>query len=79
MAAVNAGLAVSQLTPQGIYLERLGIVQRAQSLASELSGLALDQHVQAHRRLTHPEEMGTLFKCLALTPKGTGPFPGMAT
>jgi SAM-dependent MidA family methyltransferase len=76
--AASIGLEVSPLTPQGVFLERLGITQRAQSLAQHLSGHALDQHVQAHRRLTHPEEMGTLFKCLALTTRGTGPFPGMA-
>ena len=76
MAAMQAGLDVSELTPQGVFLERLGIFQRAQSLASGMSGPALEQHIQAHRRLTHPEEMGTLFKCLALTPKGTRPFPG---
>lgn len=76
MAKQN-GLVVSQLTPQGVFLERLGITQRAQSLASELSGHALDQHIQAHRRLTHPEEMGTLFKCLAMTAVGADPFPGM--
>lgn len=77
-SAASAGLGVSKLTPQGVYLERLGITQRAVSLAEHLSGHTLEQHVQAHRRLTHPEEMGTLFKCLALTPRGTGPFPGMA-
>jgi SAM-dependent MidA family methyltransferase len=76
--AASAGLEVSPLTPQGVFLERLGITQRARSLSQHLTDQELEQHVQAHRRLTHPEEMGTLFKCLALTPRGTGPFPGMA-
>ncbi len=58
----------SPLTPQGIFLERLGITARAQTLARSLSGPALDAHVGAHRRLTHPDEMGTLFKVQALTP-----------
>jgi NADH dehydrogenase [ubiquinone] 1 alpha subcomplex assembly factor 7 len=32
--------------------------------------------VAAHRRLSHPEEMGTLFKALALTGPGAGTPPG---
>jgi SAM-dependent MidA family methyltransferase len=77
--AAGLGLDVSPLTPQGVFLERLGIAHRAQTLAQTLKGSALDQHIHAHRRLTHPEEMGTLFKCLALTRRGTTPFPGMAS
>ncbi|WP_204113341.1 class I SAM-dependent methyltransferase [Shimia biformata] len=66
----------SRLTPQGIYLERLGITQRAQALAKHMSGARLEQHVAAHRRLTHPHEMGNLFKVLALFPEGASPPPG---
>lgn len=66
----------SQLIPQGVFLERLGITARAQSLAKSLSGAALESHIAAHRRLTHPEEMGSLFKTLALFPKGAPPPPG---
>ena len=61
--------AYSRVTPQGVWLERLGITARAQTLARGLSGDALDHHIQAHRRLTHPNEMGTLFKVMALFPK----------
>ncbi|WP_136637062.1 class I SAM-dependent methyltransferase [Pseudooceanicola onchidii] len=64
------------LTTQGEFLERLGITDRAQALAARLSEDALDRHVAAHRRLTHPEEMGTLFKILALTPPGMPRVPG---
>ncbi|MFW2544186.1 class I SAM-dependent methyltransferase [Primorskyibacter sp. 2E107] len=67
----------SKLTPQGVFLERLGITQRAQALAQRLSGSALQSHVAAHRRLTHPAEMGSLFKILALFPKGAPPPPGL--
>ncbi|MEX3014428.1 class I SAM-dependent methyltransferase [Gymnodinialimonas hymeniacidonis] len=59
----------SPVVPQGVFLERLGITARAQALAEGLSGAALDAHVAAHRRLTHPDEMGTLFKVMALTPE----------
>lgn len=77
LAARTAGAAHSRLTPQGVFLERLGITARAQALAGNLSGAALDQLVEAHRRLTHPEEMGNLFKVLGLFPANTAPPPGL--
>jgi SAM-dependent MidA family methyltransferase len=64
----------SALVPQGVFLERLGITARAQALASKLGGPALETHIAAHRRLTHPDQMGHLFKVLALTPPGA-PLP----
>jgi NADH dehydrogenase [ubiquinone] 1 alpha subcomplex assembly factor 7 len=67
----------SNLTPQGVFLERLGITARAEMLARSLRGDALGDHVAAHRRLTHPAEMGTLFKVLALTPPDSPPPPGL--
>nr|WP_152926561.1 SAM-dependent methyltransferase [Shimia sp. SK013] len=77
--AKAAPCAHADLTPQGVFLERLGITQRAQSLASHLSGEALKSHIAAHRRLTHPQEMGNLFMVLALFPKGAPPPPGCLT
>jgi NADH dehydrogenase [ubiquinone] 1 alpha subcomplex assembly factor 7 len=59
---------------QGAFLERLGIVARAQILAGASDGPALDRHVAALRRLTHPGEMGHLFKAMALLPE-TAPVP----
>ena len=59
---------VSPMTPQGLFLERLGITERANVLAEYLRGEALALHIAAHRRLTHPDEMGTLFKTIALYP-----------
>lgn len=76
-AALIAGCAASQLTHQGVFLERLGITPRAQSLAKGLSGPALDAHIAAHRRLTHPDEMGSLFKVLGLYPSSESPPPGL--
>lgn len=72
-----ADVAACALTTQGVFLERLGITARAQALAKGLSGTALDSHIAAHRRLTHPSEMGTLFKVLALTPPGAPPPPAL--
>ncbi|MDF1717550.1 MAG: SAM-dependent methyltransferase [Antarcticimicrobium sp.] len=77
-AARAAGCAHSRVTPQGVFLERLGITARAQALARGRSGAALDDLVAAHRRLTHPDEMGNLFKVLGLYPTQAAPPPGLA-
>ncbi|MDD9921447.1 MAG: SAM-dependent methyltransferase [Boseongicola sp.] len=77
LAREAAPASFSRLTPQGIFLERLGITDRANSLAHGMSGTALETHVAAHRRLTHPNEMGTLFKVLALYPSDSIPPPGV--
>ncbi|MBT4872420.1 MAG: class I SAM-dependent methyltransferase, partial [Marinovum sp.] len=77
--AYCAPCAHSRLTPQGVLLERLGITPRAQALAKNLSGPAIERHIAAHRRLTHPDEMGKVFKALALFPKAAAPPPGFQT
>ncbi|APG47739.1 class I SAM-dependent methyltransferase [Phaeobacter porticola] len=77
LAAKATGCAYSRLTPQGVFLERLGITNRAQTLAATLEGDALQSLIEAHRRLTHPEEMGNLFKVLALFPAQIQPPPGL--
>lgn len=67
--AAAAGL-VGGFTTQGKFLERLGITARAQALAKlGASGVAA-----AHRRLTHPDEMGNLFKVMALMQPGKTPI-----
>jgi NADH dehydrogenase [ubiquinone] 1 alpha subcomplex assembly factor 7 len=65
-------------TTQGQFLKALGIDTRAERLARNLTGEALESHRTAHRRLTHPEEMGSLFKVLVLTRAGAPPPPGFA-
>lgn len=77
LAQAAAPAAHSRLTTQGVFLERLGITARAQSLAKGMGKATLESHVAAHRRLTHPTEMGSLFKTLALFPKGATPPPGL--
>ena len=77
VARAAPGLVASGLTPQGAFLERLGATARARALARGLEGAALEAAVAAHRRLTHPDEMGTLFKVLALTSRGGPPVPGV--
>ena len=77
IAAACAPARATRLAPQGVFLERLGITQRAQALAAGLSGDALGAHVAAHRRLTHPAEMGDHFKVIGIYPDGAAPPPGL--
>jgi SAM-dependent MidA family methyltransferase len=63
--------------PQGVFLERLGITARAEALA-RAGGAAAASVAAAHRRLTHPDEMGNLFQVLALTPETAPTPPGFA-
>ena len=77
LARAAPRLAASPLTPQGVFLERLGITPRAQAIARGLTGPTLAAHIAAHRRLTHPEEMGNLFKVLGLTRPGAPMLPGL--
>ncbi|MCR9126632.1 MAG: SAM-dependent methyltransferase [Rhodobacteraceae bacterium] len=75
--ALAAPCAHSRLTPQGVFLERLGITARARNLAARLTGTAQAELIAAHRRLTHPDEMGNLFKVIGLYPEGAAPPPGL--
>ena len=77
IARAAAPACHTRLTPQGVFLERLGITDRANALARSLDGEALTAHIAAHRRLTHPSEMGDLFKVLGLYPNGAAPPPGL--
>jgi len=77
LAMAAAPARHSALTPQGVFLERLGITARAQALAQNASASERSAIVAAHRRLTHPQEMGTLFKVLGLFPDGCPPPPGL--
>jgi len=66
----------ARLIPQGTLLFRLGIEARKEALARNLAGPARDSHLAAFQRLTGPEEMGRLFKVLALHPSPSQPPPG---
>jgi NADH dehydrogenase [ubiquinone] 1 alpha subcomplex assembly factor 7 len=75
--ALAAGrLRSTGLTDQGALLARLGIGARAERLARNLTGAALENHLAATQRLTRPEEMGNLFKALALFPPDAPAPPG---
>ncbi len=76
LARAAAPAAHSAMTDQGVFLERLGITARAERLAAGLRGSVHSSHLAAHRRLTHPEEMGHLFKTIAFYPAHASPPPG---
>jgi SAM-dependent MidA family methyltransferase len=57
---------------QGVFLERLGVTARARALAKGRE----PEVAAAHRRLTHPGEMGNLFQVLALLPESAPVPPG---
>ena len=75
--AASEGLWVSDMTSQGAFLERLGITARAKILCGNLKGDARDTHIAAHRRLTHPDEMGTLFKVMGFAPAPAQKIAGL--
>ncbi|MCU0817042.1 MAG: SAM-dependent methyltransferase [Cypionkella sp.] len=75
--ALAAQPAAHAYITQGAFLTALGIDLRAEALAHRLSGPALTNHLAAHRRLTDPAEMGSVFKVLALHRPGTPPPPGL--
>jgi NADH dehydrogenase [ubiquinone] 1 alpha subcomplex assembly factor 7 len=64
-AARDAGAAVSELMPQGEWLIRLGIEARAQALSRANPERAADVQA-ALDRLTSRDQMGSLFKVIAL-------------
>jgi SAM-dependent MidA family methyltransferase len=63
--ARNAGAAVTGLRAQGTWLAELGITVRAQELAHENPGRRGEIEA-GMRRLTAPEQMGDLFKVIAI-------------
>ncbi|MEM1431954.1 MAG: SAM-dependent methyltransferase [Pseudomonadota bacterium] len=67
-AARAAGAEAWGPLGQGEWLAALGIAARAEALARGLDDSSrLESHRMAFRRLTAPEEMGTVFKVMALT------------
>ena len=64
-AAVGAGAAVTPVTSQGEWLIRLGIESRAQALSRTNPEWAAEIEGALHR-LTSPDEMGRLFKVIAV-------------
>ncbi|MGQ0675903.1 MAG: class I SAM-dependent methyltransferase [Rhodospirillales bacterium] len=71
-AAEEAGARAQGPVAQGELLQRLGIAERARRLKENADSRQRADIEAALRRLIAPEEMGTLFKALALAPRGAG-------
>lgn len=65
--AAGTDVAVAGPVGQGVFLERLGITERARALIRGKAEAEVESVIAAHRRLTHPAEMGNLFQVLALS------------
>lgn len=76
--AKSAGDKVSCYGPtgQGLFLMGLGLGERAQHLAASLDADDQKQILSQLTRLTSADEMGTLFKVMALQNKALEPAPG---
>ena len=77
-AALAAAAAPAQtaFSTQGALLTTLGLHARSAKLCQQLGGAALESHLRATHRLTAPEEMGKLFKALAIFAPNTPAPPG---
>lgn len=77
-AAREAGAAVHGPVPQGELLERLGIHLRAQALQKRATVEEAADIAAATERLLDLQQMGTLFKALAMTAPGLAIPAGFA-
>ncbi|MCW5697599.1 MAG: SAM-dependent methyltransferase [Bauldia sp.] len=75
-AAAAAGAGPTAVATQGAFLETIGIAHRAAALARGKGAAEAEAIGAALRRLTHPDEMGTLFKVLGIAAPGL-PLPGL--
>ncbi len=75
-AATEAGARGHGPVPQGRFLEALGIGAGARTLGESATPDQASEIASALHRLTHPREMGELFKVLALGDPDLGPPAG---
>ncbi len=61
---------------QGEFLQRIGINTRAQALAQNAEKEVVEEIATAHHRLTHTDEMGTMFKVMAILHRDAPTAPG---
>lgn len=76
-AAKAGGAKVAGPLEQGQWLIALGIADRAAALTRGAPGRG-QEIADAYRRLTHPDEMGSLFKVLAVTAPNWPDVAGLA-
>ncbi|WP_286828638.1 MULTISPECIES: class I SAM-dependent methyltransferase [Kordiimonas] len=75
-AAESAGAKASPTTEQGTFLMTIGLGVRAQKLAERASDKSQERILGELKRLTAPDEMGTLFKVLAVQNPALPAAPG---
>jgi NADH dehydrogenase [ubiquinone] 1 alpha subcomplex assembly factor 7 len=74
-SARDGGAAAFGPVSQSDLLNRLGIVQRGERLAAH-NPAQREAIASAVARLTHPDQMGTLFKALAVVRRSAATPPG---
>ena len=77
--ATQAGATTYGPVGQGAFLQALGIDARAATLTRGKGGDQARAIDAARERLTAPDQMGALFKALAIVPSGTPAPAGFAT
>jgi len=75
IAAREAGAEILGPVPQGAFLDRLGMRQRADMLMLNANEEQMAEIDAAYARLTDAEQMGMLFKVIAVVPPGFGVPP----
>ena len=75
-AAIEKGLRAFGPTTQGMFLMAIGLGARAQVLAKAGDEMQQQKTLSELKRLTAADQMGTLFKVLALQPHELAPPPG---
>jgi len=73
-----AGAVVYGPIPQGVLLTGLGLVTRTGALARSLPPARASAMLRTATRLIEPDQMGRLFKAMALCHPGLPPPPGFA-
>jgi NADH dehydrogenase [ubiquinone] 1 alpha subcomplex assembly factor 7 len=74
--ARDAGASVYGPVPQGVFLTRIGLMQRTGALARSQPPARAAAMMASAQRLVEPDRMGRLFKAMALCPPGCPTPPG---
>jgi SAM-dependent MidA family methyltransferase len=75
-AAASGGAVVSGPVGQGTFQKRLGMERRAEALARAAGDGGAPRVAAAFERLTAPDQMGSLFKAVALRDRRLPELPG---
>ncbi len=78
-AALSGGAACWGAIPQGVFLHRLGIEARAGALAAKATQEQKNAIETGLERLIGGDQMGTLFKVLAIGPRASDPPAGFVS